>query len=500
MNNRTRAYTYDDIGRLRGETISGDIDLNMTYAYDMRGNRTGKTVTGDENYTISSTYDNNNRLTKQTKSADGIQTNATQYYYDNNGNQTFKQHFTYSTGELMSMSVGTESDDIESFTYNARNQLTGYTKGSTNASYTYGANGLRKSKTVGSSTTGFVWNGNNLAAEKISGSIQNIYSYGTDGIAVSKQGNTLSYYLKDAHGNVICTTSASGNITQPYSYDAFGNHLDPPSATDTNPFGYCGEYYDNESGNIYLRARYYDTANGRFIGEDPIKDGLNWYSYCAGNPVLYCDIKGLRPKKTEYGLSYSEDNIDTVYISDNDEFETRDEAVIDAGNYLMMKTSADGKEHIGFILKNKNGTYSYTEIRNKSKTPEISCQYDKYIMGDKKVFEGTIHTHPYKGNCYAADDFSNANSNALGGNKGDIEFADEYHELSYVVAGNGVIKEYNPNIQTDQNMRDVNSRYIRTVTTSGYKDPKYVQDIKKRNQAIIDEIHKEYPNVAVIIL
>ena len=116
MNNRTRAYTYDDIGRLTGESISGDIDLNMTYAYDMRGNRTSKAVTGDENYTVASTYDNNNRLTKQTKSVGGSQTDSTQYYYDNNGNQTFKQHFTYSAGELMSMSVGTTSDDIENLT------------------------------------------------------------------------------------------------------------------------------------------------------------------------------------------------------------------------------------------------------------------------------------------------------------------------------------------------------------------------------------------------
>ena len=64
-------------------------------------------------------------------------------------------------------------------------------------------------------------------------------------------------------------------------------------ANDTNPFRYCGEYYDKESGNIYLRARYYDTANGRFISEDPIKDGLNWYSYCAGDPVRFVDSWGL---------------------------------------------------------------------------------------------------------------------------------------------------------------------------------------------------------------
>ncbi|MDO4302264.1 MAG: RHS repeat-associated core domain-containing protein, partial [Clostridia bacterium] len=35
-----------------------------------------------------------------------------------------------------------------------------------------------------------------------------------------------------------------------------------------NPWGYCGEYRDKESGLIYLRNRYYDSSTGRFINED----------------------------------------------------------------------------------------------------------------------------------------------------------------------------------------------------------------------------------------
>ena len=66
-----------------------------------------------------------------------------------------------------------------------------------------------------------------------------------------------------------------------YTYDAFGRLLhDAP-----DPFGYCGEYYDSESGNVYLRNRYYSPDTGRFISEDPVQDGLNWYAYCAGDPV-----------------------------------------------------------------------------------------------------------------------------------------------------------------------------------------------------------------------
>ena len=68
-----------------------------------------------------------------------------------------------------------------------------------------------------------------------------------------------------------------------YSYDAFGNQTSETG--DSNPFRYAGEYWDSESGLIYLRARYYAPTTGRFTSEDPARDGLNWYVYCGGNPV-----------------------------------------------------------------------------------------------------------------------------------------------------------------------------------------------------------------------
>ncbi len=60
---------------------------------------------------------------------------------------------------------------------------------------------------------------------------------------------------------------------------------------------YCGEYADRESGLIYLRNRYYDPTQGRFITEDPIRDGTNWYVYCENNPVMYTDPLGLKRTK-----------------------------------------------------------------------------------------------------------------------------------------------------------------------------------------------------------
>jgi RHS repeat-associated protein len=42
-----------------------------------------------------------------------------------------------------------------------------------------------------------------------------------------------------------------------------------------------------EEGLYYFNARWYDPQLGRFITEDPIKDGLNWFAYVSNNPLRY---------------------------------------------------------------------------------------------------------------------------------------------------------------------------------------------------------------------
>lgn len=53
-----------------------------------------------------------------------------------------------------------------------------------------------------------------------------------------------------------------------------------------------GHKQDDESGLIYMRARYYEPQRGRFISEDLFLQGLNWFSYCSNNPVDRCDESG----------------------------------------------------------------------------------------------------------------------------------------------------------------------------------------------------------------
>ncbi|MCK5341954.1 MAG: RHS repeat-associated core domain-containing protein, partial [Candidatus Heimdallarchaeota archaeon] len=83
-----------------------------------------------------------------------------------------------------------------------------------------------------------------------------------------------------------------------YSYDAFGQTRKEMGHVD-NDFRFTGEQMDDETGLMYLRARYYDPDIGRFINKDPfvgfISDtqSLNRYSYVKNNPINSVDPLGL---------------------------------------------------------------------------------------------------------------------------------------------------------------------------------------------------------------
>ena len=65
-------------------------------------------------------------------------------------------------------------------------------------------------------------------------------------------------------------------------------------------FGICGKVPINKSktanlrsGNYYYNARWYDPNLGRFITEDPIRNGVNWFIYANNSPLVFTDPTGL---------------------------------------------------------------------------------------------------------------------------------------------------------------------------------------------------------------
>ncbi len=183
------------------------------------------------------------------------------------------------------------------FGYNGYGEMTQSVVNGVTTNYTYYADGLRRTKTSNGITTVHMLDGDDVIAD-LNGSYELKYSYvrglgnQLEVFEVGSEGSGLtSAYIHNIHGDVEELAIAEiGMGCAEYRYDAYGNHT--AYSGEENPFRYSGEYYDEETGFIYLRARYYDPTIGRFISENPIRDGLNWYAYCNNNPVMYVDPSG----------------------------------------------------------------------------------------------------------------------------------------------------------------------------------------------------------------
>ncbi len=183
--------------------------------------------------------------------------------------------------------------------YNALNQLTQTLTKNYKVSFTYDTEGLRTSKTVNGEKTVFVWDGDQLVLElSEGGKVQKRYIRGNDLVYADKgMGIEKQFYVTDPHGNVVQLTDEKGKVTKTYEYDSFGNEVNPDSKDD-NPFRYCGEYYDKETGEVYLRARYYQSSVGRFLtrdtytGESDDLMSLHLYAYCGNDGVNAWDSSG----------------------------------------------------------------------------------------------------------------------------------------------------------------------------------------------------------------
>src|SRR5262249_44699992 len=79
-----------------------------------------------------------------------------------------------------------------------------------------------------------------------------------------------SEYGLDGNGSVRLLLDATGAITDTNDYDAFGIRIHNSGLTPNN-YLYCGEQFDPDLGLYYLRARYLNTATGRFLTADPLE-------------------------------------------------------------------------------------------------------------------------------------------------------------------------------------------------------------------------------------
>jgi RHS repeat-associated protein len=309
---QTGTYTWDDAGRLLSRALPGN--TSATNTIDTAGRvsaityRQGTTALGTINYGYdksglpiersgswarldlpaalpAGTYDDANQLTAR---------GASTYAYDNDGNLT--------------------SDGSTTYTFNNRGQL-GSLAGGQTASYAYDASGRRRTLTQGGATTTFTFDGINPVTET-DGTTTTSYLSGTDTDEqlTRTEGSTTTSFLRDLQGSPVALADATGAPVTSYTFDPFGGQSTTGAAS-TNRVGFTGHQRD-QSGLIYMRARYYSPSLGRFISEDP--SGLaggdtNLHAYVGNSPLAATDPLGLFPDIGDIANGVGDVLVDVVH-------------------------------------------------------------------------------------------------------------------------------------------------------------------------------------------
>jgi RHS repeat-associated protein len=327
LGNTTESRTYDELGELTGKTAKyKTITLySVTYARDADGRITTKTETvGTQKNAFTYTYDKAGRLTEVLKN--GVHYSS--YTYDSNSNRLTAAvsagnlSGTYDTQDRLLTYGGS------SFTYTANGELESQAAGARKTTYTYDAlgnliattlpNGTKISYIVdpqshrvgkevnGAFQSGFLYNGSRIVAQ-LNGSNQIVsrfvYGTATSPDYMVRGGVTYRIFADQLGSPVLMVNTSSGAIAEQISYDEFGNVL-----SDTNPgsqpFGFAGGLYDQDTKLVRFGARDYDPSTGRWTAKDPVLFGggdTNLYGYTLNDPINFYDDVGLEDTAADGG-------------------------------------------------------------------------------------------------------------------------------------------------------------------------------------------------------
>ena len=329
---RTTDYQYDAVKRLTREQVTGNHgtpDRIHAWTYDAVGNRLTQVATvgaapAAVTTTTSYDYDNNDRLLSESAVVGAAPAVVTTSLYDNAGNLTESRE---------------GSTTVARYTWDAEGRLTAAVLGNgptqKSTSYRYDPNGIRRSQVVtdaaGTSRTEYLVDPNQAYAQVLeewtatapSGplpdeTLATAYVYGDDLISQTKLAlagaSTTSVFHYDGLGTTRALSAhkvdaagvpqaGHGEITDRYAYTAFGESDPAGTSGDTsgaseNNYRYTGEQLDPNLGFYYLRARYMDPGQGRFLGMDPWSGDINTpmslhrYAYAQGQVANRIDPSG----------------------------------------------------------------------------------------------------------------------------------------------------------------------------------------------------------------
>jgi RHS repeat-associated protein len=222
---------------------------------------------------------------------------------DANGNLT-EQGSSY-TGTEDSLTIAM-SEDYRQYRYDLLNRLTEvlrYQDGNlvTVARYGYDINSLRIYKEDGQGiTTHYVYDATGNRLETHSDETSSYYIFrGLRHVARrivdnATQEEVRHYYGTDHLGSTVLVTGEAGEVLWSGETNPFGDNVSGEGLiSESERIKYTGKDFDEDAGLYYFNARWYDPGTGRFITEDPIRYGANWYGYANNNPLMFVDPTGL---------------------------------------------------------------------------------------------------------------------------------------------------------------------------------------------------------------
>ncbi|MGP8330095.1 MAG: RHS repeat-associated core domain-containing protein [Methanosarcinaceae archaeon] len=172
----------------------------------------------------------------------------------------------------------------------------------------YGGLGDRHQQIVGGVTTNYTLDLNPSTRLRAGSGLTQVLSDGTStylyGNGRVSQFSIINsqlpeYFLGDALGSVRQLADTAGAITLTQSYAPYGD-ITSSTGTSQTSYAFTGESRD-ANGLTYLRARYYNSGDGRFISRDTWNGdynrplSLNRWGYVEGNPVNAIDPTGRNP-------------------------------------------------------------------------------------------------------------------------------------------------------------------------------------------------------------
>ena len=288
-------FTRGPTGRINAITHTGRANDSWTYTYDDLDRLTGATNVGDPNLTQTFTYDSAHNMTFNSK--------VGTYTYPTQGSGAVRPHaatqagpyaLTYDAAGNLKSKVGNGIN--HQLTWDAENKLSKVMIGATEYNYIYGADNARVIKrkvlTAGNEDTLYL----DKDAE-ISPTGEWTKYVHTD---VKRRGNGTGaakfFHHRDHLKSIRVISDSTGAEVKRTIYLAFGKK-EIQTGTHTESKGYIGQRHDEETGYLFLNARYYDPELARFISPDwwdPNKAGVgtNRYSYSFNDPINKSDENG----------------------------------------------------------------------------------------------------------------------------------------------------------------------------------------------------------------